>query len=790
MLETLLDLEDGQRIIDMELLMRGSQILLVVLTVAAVIYTIFYYRSVRSIPSKGRKIMGLCHLLALVILILIVAMPAAKVRYTKTYRPTMLILVDTSRSMAEQDKRVTTEATGRAAKILAQLPLDQEVTADTVRQFMGTSDELSRLDLVKALFAHRDIDLLRRAGERFDIRFFSFDRGLAPEGGADDAKTWLESRDASGDASRIGTAVREAVSRYTGLPVAGVMVFSDFGWVEGEDPVRVAAEMERRGIPVYSIPIGLPAPPDAMIAEVIAPEAVFQGDPVSLRVRVQSRGLEGRKTTLKVRVNGVEEQSESVVFKDGTQFIPPMTIQPKQDSGSLQLEFELEATDDDSNPKNNTRPHSMRIIDEKIKVLYVEGMPRWEFRYLRWVLLRNRHLKTRFLMTQGDPDLPKISPHYMAGFPKDVRNIFEYDLIILGDVSSKYFTPEQLELLAEQITEHGGSLIMLAGSESAPSSYQGTPVERILPVKIGVGKPQVVANNQFPRLPEDEAHSPITVLADDADVNQRIWSKVRGLGQLPRLDGPKPSANVLLHLPSNAAGTPDYPLVSWHNYRKGKCMFVASDRLWRLRLEVGDVHHARFWGQAIQFLTMSRLLGQNKRISLQTERTRYNPGEPIRVFANVLSETYEPVVKESHTVVIERRGFADSAQQVVLASDPSTPGAYFGALPAGQDGQYVLRAQDHEAEISGTIGFTVAADPLEDRDTSANPTIARNVAQASGGSVVGPGELAGLIDNLPAPEMSRIVSREVELWDTPLLYLLLVLLVVLEWSLRRRENLL
>ena len=84
----------------------------------------------------------------------------------------------------------------------------------------------------------------------------------------------------------------------------------------------------------------------------------------------------------------------------------------------------------------------------------------------------------------------------------------------------------------------------------------------------------------------------------------------------------------------------------------------------------------------------------------------------------------------------------------------------------------------------------MAADPLEDRDTSANPTIAQNVAHASGGSVVGPEELAGLIDSLPAPEMSRIVSREVELWDIPLLYLLLLLLVGVEWSLRRRENLL
>jgi hypothetical protein len=219
-------------------------------------------------------------------------------------------------------------------------------------------------------------------------------------------------------------------------------------------------------------------------------------------------------------------------------------------------------------------------------------------------------------------------------------------------------------------------------------------------------------------------------------------------------------------------------------------MFVASDRLWYLRLEVGDAHHARFWGQSIQFLAMSRLLGQNKRISLQTERPRYNPGEPIRIYANVLSDSYEPVKKESHTVVIGRSDDTGSAEPVVLVPDPATPGLYFGTHVAGKEGAYLLRGQDGETEITGTVGISVADDPLEDRDTAAKPKIAEAIAKASGGSVVAPGELAALIDNLAAPETSRVMSREMELWDTPLLYLPLVFLLGLEWYLRRRENLL
>ena len=773
----------------MQLLLRGSKILLALFIVGAIIYTIFYYRSVRSIPSKGRKVMGVCHLLALLMLIISIAMPVAKVRYTKTYRPIMLILVDTSRSMAVTDKRVTAEALAEATRLLNGLPFDKAVAETAIQQYLKQNQDASRLDLVKAIFNHPDIDLLRRTDKRFDVRFFSFDQTLAPEGGANDAAVWLAGREANGEASRIGTAVREAVARYAGLPVAGVMVFSDFGWVNGEDPARVAADLKTSGVPVYPIPIGLPAPPDAMITEIIAPEAVFQGDPVTLRVRIRSRGLDGRNSTLKLKVDGVQAQTESLSFEDGMQFVE-MKFFPRQSSGTLVLDFELDGTAADSNPKNNLKQHRMRIIEEKINVLYVEGMPRWEFRYLRWVLLRNPHLKTRFLMTQGDPELAKLSPRYMARFPEDVRTIYKYDLVILGDISAKYFKPEQLKVLEEQIRVHGGSLIMLAGVGAAPSSYRDTPVESILPVRIGSGKSLAVANNQYPRLPDADVHSPMVILNDTPDLNQRIWSKVRPLGRLPALDGAKPLANVLLELPGSAAGGSAYPVVSWQNYGKGKCMFVATDRLWKMRREVGDAYHGKFWGQAIQFLAMSRLLGQNKRISLQTERTRYNPGEAVRVYANVLTEAYQPLVKESHTVVIERKDMPDSERELVLIPDPSTPGVYFGSTPARAAGSYVLRGQRHEADFTGSVEFNVAADPVEDRDTAAKLDIAEAVAKASGTAVVAPTDLAGLVDNLSAPEISRIVSREMELWDTPFIYLLILLFLGLEWVLRRRENLL
>ena len=129
MLENFLNLNQGEQLLDVQLLMRGSWVMLAALLLAAVLYTAFSLWSVRKIPTKGRKLMVLCQLIVLVILIAIVAMPEAKVRYVKDYRPTMLMLVDTSRSMGVHDKRRTQEALKEALKIIASVPLDEDVSA-------------------------------------------------------------------------------------------------------------------------------------------------------------------------------------------------------------------------------------------------------------------------------------------------------------------------------------------------------------------------------------------------------------------------------------------------------------------------------------------------------------------------------------------------------------------------------------------------------------------------------------------------------------------------------------
>ena len=399
-----------------------------------------------------------------------------------------------------------------------------------------------------------------------------------------------------------------------------MLVLSDFAWADGRNPVHVAMNLKQQGIPVFPVAIGLPEPPDIHLRTVIAPKVVFQGDRVPVRVQIESHGFAKRNVELELAIDGQQVTSKQFELEDGVQYEEVMFI-PERESGSVQLDLNVTELSGETTLKNNAASHNVKIIDQKIKVLYIEGMPRWEYRYLRWVLLRDPRLDVKFLMTQGDPALAATSPQHLARFPQVAKDAFQFDLIILGDVPASYFNATQMGLIEDLVKNRGGSLLMVAGPMAAPATYRDTPIADILPVKLGNGEWESL--NVGPVVTLAGRESSVTTLSPSPETNARIWSLVRPM-YLPRLDGAKAGATVLLTKPKEAEQLADYPLVAWQPYHTGKSMFVATEDLWRMRLEVGDRYHAAFWGQAIQFLTLARLLGENKQIRLETDRRTYS----------------------------------------------------------------------------------------------------------------------------------------------------------------------
>ena len=796
MFKKLLGLDSSQEIDQWELAFRGGPFLGILLIVAAIAFAIFLYRREQLVTRNRRITMIALQAAVLLLLILVLMQPYAKIRTSNESKRSMIVMLDTSRSMAIEDPRTAASDVEEAAKALGKMKLDAPALgSDDARGMKEELGSTRRIDLARAALANEDMKLLDQLEESYDLRFFTFDSQLRSEDPratttqpADDDSQPAPLPVAEGISSQIGNAIEDAVDRFSGQPLAGAMVISDFAWVEGKDPVNVARRLKERRVPLYTVPVGLPAPPDIKVRGVIAPEVVFKGDRVPLRVKIESRGFAGKAVQLYFRVNEDEKESKQVTLKNGVQFEEFMFI-PEAESGTLELSFEIKLQEGEITEVNNATAHRVRILDEKIKVLYVEGMPRWEFRYLRWVLLRDPRLQVQFLMTQGDPALAASSPLHIGRFPEDPKVALQYDLIILGDVSSSYFNAAQTQLIEKLVRERGGSLLMLAGPMAAPSTYRDNPIGDLLPINIGTGGTFYPGNNISPEVTEDGQKSLATSLSLSPDVSARIWRNVNYMS-LPNLAGAKSGATVLLRLPKANDAEADYPLVAWHRYGTGKSLFVATEDLWRMRLEVGDRFHARFWGQTIQFLTLSRLLGANKQISIETDSNSYGAGDQIRVFANVLTESFEPVEGDSYEVVLEEKENPDSATTIEMTAVESTPGLYAGSYLAGKDGNYEIKTQPQDADISNVVEFSVQTVDLEDRETAMQPDVARQAAEISGGRQLSLASLGDFPSTLPEETLiANTVKIERDLWDTPLWFILIAALAGAEWFLRRKDNL-
>jgi len=393
-------------------------------------------------------------------------------------------------------------------------------------------------------------------------------------------------------------------------------------------------------------------------------------------------------------------------------------------------------------------------------------------------------------LLSGGPEFARNSPGHIERFPSKREEAFKYDLVILGDVDAGFFTAEELGLLEELIRDRGGSLLVLCGPMHTPASFAGTPVETMLPVKFDPDSAwELTPEAVYPVLTAEGRSSMVMMLENENAENDRIWSRVAPLDHLPPLLGAKPGATVLATLSDATNRSQRYPLVAWHRYGTGKCLSLATDRLWRLRFKTGDKYHWRVWSQCIQFLTLSRLMGEHKRIRLETDRSTYRDGEQARLFAHVLDEDYEPVVQTAFEISVNGVGANAVRERVSLQADRTTPGLYEGYFTAPVPGRYRLEANEDDQEVSNTTEFQVAVVNEELADTNTRLDGLQRIAQLTGGTCLSARDLSKLGSLVDTKPVTTVVRSERPLWDNGLVAALLVGLLGMEWLFRRKHDL-
>lgn len=766
-----------------------------------------YRRAGQDVPAWRRYVMAGLRAAFLLLILGLLLRPVLSVTFESSIRRSVLLLLDTSASMSQiLDQRTEADDLKRLAIARDQL--------DPVR---GLNQELNstqglvqtpRIDVVKAALKSGRLNLLSRIARGYDLSVFTFDKTLeeisgaayrAEGGGNGDGQeppamstAWVEKLSARGEQTAIGDAVREVISRKRGQPIAGIVLVTDGASNRGVQPLSAATLAAQDRVPLYVWGVGITSPRDIVVGNIFAQEVAFAKDEVPVTVRVRSTGMAGQSARLVVTL-GDEKAERNVEFNADGEQVVTVSLTPKG-PGNFEINAAIDPREDEVSRDNNRAiPQPIRVVDGKIKVLYVEQYPRWEFKYAQAVLMRDRRVQFKCVLVEGDPGIAQgeNSP-YLARFPETREELFKYDLLILGDVDPRYFTPGQLDAISEFVGRFGGAMVVLAGKRSMPNAYRRSAIEKMLPVELesladsgGTG-PVFSRPVKLELTPAGKASTMLRLSERELDSAGR-WAAMPPIYWAAKVARAKPAAEVLVvdPDPTKASRYGKMPVIALQQYGLGQVLYMGTDNLWRWRKNVGDRYHSMIWGQITQRMALPHLLGATKRTQLTSDQKSYPTGAKVTIFARLYTEGFEPIREP-----MVRGAYSDESgstrREVQLRPIPDQPGMYRGELVAPAVGNYTFQV-DHDK--AAKLEFAVTDPKVELAETAMNKAILTAMAQQSGGAFFREEDLFSLPDKLGERQEKQQSTLEVELWSSPFYFLLMLLVVTLEWVMRKMAQL-
>jgi hypothetical protein len=661
------------------------------------------------------------------------------------------VVVDDSRSMA------TADSDGRTREAAAVAALDGGVLAGLEKRFQTRVYRI-------------DSELKRQEGTK----------GLAP----------------TGTATHLDDGLKQLVAETSDLPVGAVVLLTDGGQNTtglggsgiGADTLQ---ELRNRRLPVHTVGFGREElAHDVEIEDVSLAEKAVATARVAATVTLSQHGYTGEKATLVVREGDKTlAEREITLGPNGRVQAEPLFF-PAGAAGAKSIIFGVRPMDREENLANNAMTRPLLVSDAKRRILYVEGEPRWEFKFIRRAedddptvqvvsMLRTSENK---IYRQGIGDPGELAD----GFPVRPEDLFGYSGIIIGSVDAGYFTPLQQELLREYVDRRGGGILFLGGRASlSDGGWSASTLSELLPTFLPAGRNNFHRNPATVELTSAGVDSPITRLLDDPEKNAQRWKKLTYLADYEDAGSPKPGATVLA---SMNAGRRKLPLLITQSYGHGRTAVMATGGTWRWQMSeaLGDPSHDLFWhqllrwlvagtpGQVSAFMPVRILMDQGRaQLTAQVRDRQFQPAADAHVTAHVMGPDGV-------------NAFLD------LTPSQQSPGTYQADWTAEKPGAYLAEIT---AESAGGAGRELGRDVVtferedgvaESFHTEQNRALLEQLAAQTGGRYWKPTDLKDLPRDISYSEAGISVRTTKELWNMPIVFAVLVGLPAGEWLLRRK----
>jgi uncharacterized membrane protein len=372
------------------------------------------------------------------------------------------------------------------------------------------------------------------------------------------------------------------------------------------------------------------------------------------------------------------------------------------------------------------------------------------------------------------------------GFPSKAEELFQYSGIIIGSVAADYFTPTQQELIREYVDRRGGGVLFLGGRASlSDGGWTASSLNELLPTFLPPGRNTFHRNAALVNLTDAGVQSPITRLLEDPQKNAERWRKLTYLADFEDPGSPKPGATVLAEMNS---GRKKMPMLITQSYGNGRTAILATGGTWRWQMSeaLGDPSHNLFFQQLLRWLVADTPGAVSASASA---RTLSDQGH-LQITAQVRAKDFQPA-RNAH---VSAHITGPEGANAVLDMTPSQeiPGIYTADYTAEKAGPYLteVTADSNDAK-TGALGRDVLTFQRENGvaegfHTESNPKLLEQLARETGGRAWSTADLKDLPRDISYSEAGISVRSTRELWNMPIVFLLLLGLPVAEWLLRRK----
>ena len=644
---------------------------------------------------------------------------------------------------------------------------------------MGLTDGgvVRRDEMVKTL----DSGLLDELKKRFQVRFYRVSDHLERTEGHKNLKGEKTS-------SRLADGLKQIAAETGSLPIGGIVLMTDGADTSGGIDRDTVNALKGRQLPVHTVGYGREQyDRDIALVDVQAPVRVLADSRLGVQVILRQRGYAGQKTKLSLKDGDKTLTSKEIMLAADGSAQTETVLFNAGPAGIRTVQVSLGLLSNEENPGNNQMTRLVQVEERKPRVLYIEGEPRWEFKFIRRALEEDKSVQivTMLRTTQNKIYRQGVNnpKELEAGFPATPEEIFAYEGIIIGTVEASYFTPTQQSLLRAFVDRRGGGVLFLGGRASlSDGGYAASDLKDILPVVLGDRKGTFVRDKAHLELTTNGSENLALRIEEDAARNNERWKKLPFLADYQNPGTVKPGAIVHVNALTESG---KLPLLITQNYGRGRTAVLATGGTWRWQMSqpLEDKSHEMFWQQLTRWL----VAGTPGTVLASTTQTVFTDDPKIPLRAEVRGKTYE--LQPDGQVEARVSGPAGSAQTVVLQPDPVHPGVYTGEYAADQPGSYLVEmVASHNGERTGTdtIAFRREDGVAESFHTEQNRELLERLASETGGKYWKPDNTKKLPDEIALSE-AGISSREIrDLWHLPVFFLLLAALRAGEWLLRRR----